>query len=187
VSFLKDELRLRTVVVGVGNLIHTDDGLGIHAIRKLQADPRVPTGVELIDGGTFGIELLAYLENCSKLLLLDAVDVGRSPGELVRMAGEDLFGLSGGASVHQLGVADLLATLPLVSNAPEEVVLLGVQPASTDWGCELTGPVAVAVDALVDLTVEQLRLWMCGAKGSAAAANDVKASASCESIVLRSA
>jgi hydrogenase maturation protease len=176
----------KVVVVGVGNLIHTDDGLGIHAIRKLQADPRVPGGVELIDGGTFGIELLAYLEDCSKLLLLDAVDVGRSPGALVRMAGEDLFGLPGGASVHQLGIADLLATLPLVSNAPEEVVLLGMQPASTDWGCELTEPVAAALDALVDSAIEQLQLWM-RRETSSASAESASGSALTESIALRSA
>lgn len=175
---VSDIVRPRTVVVGVGNLIHTDDGLGVHAIRRLQADPRVPTGVELIDGGTFGIELLAYLENCSRLLLLDAVDVGQAAGTLVRMAGEDLFGLPGGASVHQLGIADLLATLPLVSNAPEEVVLLGAQPASTDWGCELTEAVAAALDALVDSAVEQLRLWTHGIKRSADAASAATASAS---------
>ncbi len=158
----------RTVVVGVGNLIHTDDGLGIHAIRKLQADARVPRGVELIDGGTFGIELLAYLENCSKLLLLDAIDVGQSPGALVRMTAEDLFGLPGGASVHQLGIADLLAILPLVSRAPEEVILLGMQPESTDWGCELSEPVVAALDALVDSAVEQLAAWSNDAQNAAA-------------------
>jgi len=184
---MSDNVWPRTVVLGVGNLIHTDDGLGIHAIRKLQNDPRVPTGVELLDGGTFGIELLAFLENCSKLLLLDAVDVGQRAGTLVRMSGEDLFGLPGGASVHQLGVADLLATLPLVTNAPQEVVLLGVQPSSTDWGCELTEPVAAALGLLVDATVDQLRSWVHGAKGSATAANAAENRASRESIVLGSA
>jgi hydrogenase maturation protease len=183
-TFVSDKAGPRTIVLGVGNLVHTDDGLGVHAFRKLQADPRVPSGVELIDGGTFGIELLAYLENCSRLLLLDAVDVGRSPGALVRMAGEDLFGLPGGASVHQLGIADLLATLPLVSNAPEEVVLLGVQPGSTDWGCELTAPVAAALDALLELAIEQLQAWMRGATSPAAAATAANASASRESIAL---
>jgi hydrogenase maturation protease len=171
VNFVSEKVRWRIVVLGVGNLIHTDDGLGIHAIGKLQSDPRVPSGVELIDGGTFGIELLAYLENCSKLLLLDAVDVARPAGTLLRVAGEELLGLPGGASVHQLGIADLLATLPLVSNAPEEVVLLGVQPSSTDWGSELTAPVAAALDALVDSAVEQLRLWTHGAKSAASAAS----------------
>lgn len=146
-------------VVGVGNLVHTDDGLGVHAIQNLQTDARVPEGVALIDGGTFGLELLAYLQGCSRLILIDAADVGREPGALVRFAGEDLIGLPGGASVHQLGVADLLATLPLVSDAPPEIVLLGAQPGSTDWGADLTAPVAAALGKIVDAVVDQLQEW----------------------------
>lgn len=149
----------RAFVVGVGNLIHTDDGLGVHAIQKLQDDPRVPNDVTLMDGGTFGIELLAYLQDCRKLILLDAVDVGRGPGTLIRLTGDELRGFPCGASVHQLGVADLLATLPLVSDIPREIVLLGAQPASTDWGTELTPPVAAVLGKLVDAAVEQLQLW----------------------------
>jgi hydrogenase maturation protease len=148
-----------TVVVGIGNLLRTDDGLGVHAIKKLQSDSRVPADISLIDGGTFGIELLGYLEGCSRLLLLDAIDVGERPGTMVRMAGVELHGLPCGASVHQLGVADLLATLPLVSDMPRDVVLLGVQPASTDWGTELSPLAQASLDALIDAAVEQLERW----------------------------
>jgi hydrogenase maturation protease len=149
----------KTVVVGVGNIIHSDDGAGVHALERLQRDPRFPSGVTLIDGGTHGIELLAYVHDSSRLLLLDAVDVGERPGTLVRMAGSDLRGLPCGASVHQLGVADLLATLPLVSDTPRETVLLGVQPASTDWGTELSAPVEAALGQLVEAALDQLLHW----------------------------
>jgi hydrogenase maturation protease len=149
----------RTVVVGVGNLVHTDDGLGVHAIQKLQADSRVPRDVGLIDGGTFGIELLVYLGDCSRLLLLDAVDVGKEPGTMVRLTGANLRGFACGASVHQIGVADLLATLPLVSEVSREIVLLGVQPASTDWGVELSPAVQASLQPLVDAAIEQLHAW----------------------------
>ncbi len=148
-----------TVVVGVGNSIHRDDGAGIHALQRLQQDPRLPTGVTFIDGGTSGIDLLADLHDCRRLLLLDAVDVGERAGTVVRMAGGELCGLACGASVHQLGIADLLATLPLVSDMPREIVLLGVQPASTEWGTELSAPVEAALGALVDAAVEQLLIW----------------------------
>jgi hydrogenase maturation protease len=150
---------IRTVVVGVGNTIHCDDGAGVHALRRLQRDPRLPGDVTLIDGGTHGLELLAYVRDASRLLLLDAVDVGERPGSFVRMAGSELQGLPCGASVHQLGVADLLATLPLVSDAPREIVLLGVQPASTDWGTDLSAPVEAALASLVEAAVEQLLRW----------------------------
>ena len=149
----------KIVVVGVGNIIHSDDGAGVHALEKLRGDPRLPSDVTLIDGGTYGIELLAYIHDSSRLLLLDAVDVGERAGTLVRMADSELRGLPCGASVHQLGVADLLATLPLVSEMPREIVLLGVQPASTDWGTELSAPVDAALGPLVDAAVEQLFRW----------------------------
>ena len=153
------EISAQIVVIGVGNTIHSDDGVGVHVLKKLQGDPRLPGDVVLIDGGTLGIELLAYIHDSSRLLMLDAIDVGERAGTLVRMADSELRGLPCGASVHQLGVADLLATLPLVSEMPREIVLLGVQPASTDWGTELSAPVEAALGPLVDAAVEQLFRW----------------------------
>lgn len=147
------------MVVGIGNLIHTDDGLGVHALKRLEQDSRVPCDVAFVDGGTFGIDLLAYLYDASRLLLLDAVDIGEQPGRIVRRTGDELRGLPCGASVHQLGLADLLATLPLVSDTPKEIVLLGLQPASTDWGAELSAPVAAALGNLVERAIEQLLAW----------------------------
>ena len=147
------------IVLGVGNTIHSDDGFGVHAMRRLEGDPRLPNDVTLIDGGTQGLELLAFLHDCSRLLLLDAVDVGATPGTIMRIDGEELKGLATGASVHQLGVADLLTTLPLVSDIERKVVILGVQPASTDWGTELSPPVETALGPVVEKAVEELLLW----------------------------
>jgi hydrogenase maturation protease len=145
--------------VGIGNLIRTDDGLGVHALQRLRGDPRVPCGVLLIDGGTLGLELLSYISDSTHLLLLDAIDVGEPPGTLIRMANQELHGLPCGASVHQLGLADLLATLPLVSTTPPEIVLLGVQPMSTDWGTELSIPVEAALGPLLEMAIGELVLW----------------------------
>jgi hydrogenase maturation protease len=156
---LETPARPRIVVVGTGNLIHTDDGLGVQAIERLRFDSRVPEEVTLIDGGTFGLELLNYISDATHLLLLDSIDVGEKPGTIIRMANEDLRGLPGAASAHQVGLADLLATLPLVSTAPKEIVLLGVVPLSTDWGTELTSPVQAAMGALLDAAIEQVTDW----------------------------
>lgn len=149
----------RTVVVGIGNLIRTDDGAGIHALQKLERDPRLPPGVTLIDGGTHGIELSAYLSDARRLLFLDAMDVGESSGTLVRFHGPELLGLPGGKTVHELGFADLLATLSLSRTAPQEIVVLGVQPGSTDWGVALTPPVDSALASLVDEALSILAEW----------------------------
>lgn len=149
----------QTVVVGIGNRIRSDDGLGVHALGRLEREARVPPGVTFIDGGTYGLELLSYVSDSTHLLLIDAIDIGKPPGTLVRMANQQLHGLPCAASVHQVGLADLLATLPLVSSTPRETVLLGVQPLSTDWGTELTVPVEAALGRLVEEAVTQLVEW----------------------------
>ena len=146
----------KTVVLGLGNVLHRDDGAGPQAIRRLCADPRVPAGVSLLEGGTLGLELLPYIWDCARLIVIDAVDVGGSPGTLVRMSGEELNALPGNSNVHQLGVADLLVALRMLAERQPQVVLLGVQPGSTDWSCELSSVVAASIDSLVEATIREL-------------------------------
>ncbi len=78
------------VVLGLGNTLHSDDGVGPQAIERLRSDARVPVDVALIEGGTLGLELLSYIWDCSYLLVLDAVDVGQPPGTLVRMSSQEV-------------------------------------------------------------------------------------------------
>jgi hydrogenase maturation protease len=146
----------KVVVLGLGNILHSDDGVGSQAIGKLRRDPRMLNDVSLLDGGTLGLELLTYLWDCNYLLVLDAVDVGQPPGTLVRMSSQELRALPGRGSVHQLGVADLLVALRVLADRMPEVVLLGVQPASTEWGTELSPAVAAALPALADAALEEL-------------------------------
>jgi len=144
------------IVLGLGNTLHSDDGIGPQAIERLRNDSRVPEDVTLIEGGTLGLELLTYIWDCSYLLVLDAVDVGHPPGTLVRMSSQELQTLPGKGSVHQLGVADLLVALRILASRTPEVVLLGVQPASTEWGTELSPTVAAVLPALVDAAVAEV-------------------------------
>ena len=144
------------IVLGLGNTLHSDDGVGPQAIEKLRSDKRVPADVSLIEGGTLGLELLTYIWDCSYLLVLDAVDVGQPPGTLVRMSSQELQTLPGKGSVHQLGVADLMVALRVLAKRPPQVVLLGVQPASTEWGTELSPAVAAVLPALADAAVAEL-------------------------------
>ena len=148
-----------TLVLGLGNLVHGDDGLGVHAIAQLQKDPRVPAGVELLDGGTQGLALLSRISGLQRLLVIDAIDVGEAPGTVVRFDGSALKGLPGKPSVHQLGFADLMAALQLIGGAPEEMVVFGVQPLSTEWSAELTNPVQTALDPLTSAVIGQLQTW----------------------------
>ncbi len=148
-----------TLVLGLGNLLLSDDGLGVHAIDRLRKDPRVDSSVTLLDGGTQGLSLMPHLSGFPRLLVIDALDVGEAPGTLVRFEGKALDGLPGKATVHQLGFADLMIAMKLLGESPEEVVVLGAQPLSTEWGVELTPPVQNALLSLLDLVIEQLRSW----------------------------
>jgi hydrogenase maturation protease len=146
----------KTVVLGLGNILHADDGAGPEAIRRLRADSRVPAGVALVEGGTLGLELLPYVWDCERLIVIDGVDVGEAPGTVVRMSGEELNSLPGKSSVHQLGVSDLLVALRMMAQRQPAVVLLGVQPATTDWGTELSPPAAAAMDSLIEAAIAEL-------------------------------
>jgi hydrogenase maturation protease len=146
-------------VLGLGNLVHADDGVGVHAIDLLQRDPRVPPGVVLLDGGTQGLSLLPHISGFPRLLVIDAVDAGEPPGALLCFNGKALDGLPGKASVHQLGFADLMVAMHLLGDSPKELVVLGVQPLSTEWVADLTPPVRDALGPLVDAVIEQLQAW----------------------------
>jgi hydrogenase maturation protease len=146
----------RTVVLGLGNVLHADDGAGAQVIKRLREDARVPGRVALIEGGTLGLELLPYVWDCTHLIVVDAVDVGRAPGTVVRMSGEELHSLPGNSSVHQLGVSDLLVALRVLGGKQPEVVLLGVQPANTDWSTDLSPSVAAAIELLVEAAIQEL-------------------------------
>src|ERR1700733_13291448 len=150
---------LQTLVLGLGNLVHSDDGLGVHAVQDLQQDHRVPPDVVLMDGGPQGLALLPHISAFQRVLVIDAMDVGEAPGTLVRLEGKALQNLPGKPSVHQLGFADLLVALELLGETPEEVVLFGVQPLSLEWATELTAPVRNALARLSDLVLEQLAYW----------------------------
>jgi hydrogenase maturation protease len=150
---------METVVLGLGNLVHRDDGVGVHAIQGLQRDSRVPPEVVLVDGGTQGLALLPHISGVRRLLVIDAIDVGETSGTLLRFEGKSLRGLPGKASVHQLGFADLMVALQLLGESPGEVVVFGVQPGSTAWGAELTEPVGSALAPLIDSVIAQLECW----------------------------
>ena len=151
------ETSAKTVVLGLGNVLHRDDGAGAQVITRLRSDARLPADVSLVEGGTLGLELLPYVWDCDRLIVIDAIDVGAPPGTMVRMSAEEINRLPGNSSVHQLGVSDLLVALRMLAERQPEVVLLGVQPENTDWSSELSSSVALTIGSLVDATIRELQ------------------------------
>lgn len=149
----------RIAVLGLGNLMRADDALGMIAIQRFRMDPRRSPSVLLVEGGTLGLDLLHPLDGVTHLLAIDAIEAGAAPGTLLRFAGPDLDSLPIGKSVHLLGFSDLLGAMRLTGSAPREVVVLGIQPQTIDWGTELTAPVAAALPSLLDAAFAQIAAW----------------------------
>jgi hydrogenase maturation protease len=149
-----------TIVIGVGNLLRRDDGLGVHALRRLRDAGAAPPGVELLDGGTAGLMLLPHIAGARRAIAIDAVDVGAPAGTLVRLAGDEIpAGLADGRMPHGVGLLDLLGAARLTGTWPEELVLHGAQPASTGLGTELSAPIAACLDELVRRVADDLLGW----------------------------
>jgi hydrogenase maturation protease len=153
----------RTVVVlGLGNLLRRDEGLGIRALWRLRDEHQLAPEVQLVDGGTLGLELLSYLEGADRVLVLDAALTDEPPGTLLRLRGDEVpafFGMH--SSPHEVGLPDLLAVTRLRGTAPADLVLLGMQPDTIELGWELSETVEARLDTLVAAAVEELRDWGC--------------------------
>jgi len=150
---------VNTLILGVGNLLLTDDGVGIHVIRSLEQFAHLPDGVRVIDGGTLGLNLLGYLENNERLIIVDAMDTGVQPGIITRLSGEQLpayFSLK--LSPHQVAIPDLLLAAQLIGCYPRKVIVLGIQPGSTAVGLDLSPVVAGKVDQLVAAVLNELNM-----------------------------
>jgi hydrogenase maturation protease len=158
--FMIDQPAAKTLVLGVGNLLLSDEGVGVRVIERLAATYELPQDVQILDGGTLGLDLLYYLEGVENLLIIDAVEMGKEPGALLRLEGEDVPSfLSLKMSPHQIGIPDMLFAAKLKDLYPRNVVLWGVQPEVLDIGLELSSTVAAQVDVLVEKAVEELERW----------------------------
>ena len=145
------------VVLGVGNLIMSDEGLGVRCIQELERADVLPADVVTIDGGTSTNELLAELENLELLIIVDAIASDAAPGTLVRLEGDRIpAAFSNKLSPHQHGINDLLATLQFLGRAPARVVLFGCVPARIELGMELSSEVTAVLPELVERVVAEL-------------------------------
>lgn len=148
------------LLLGLGNILLQDEGLGVRALSRLLERYRLPAEVQALDGGTLGLDLLPFLEDASACLVLDAVHGDLAPGALLRLEGDAIpAALALKTSMHQSGLQELLAIARLRDTLPQRIVLWGMRPASLAVGLELTSAVASQLDALVAAAVEELGRW----------------------------
>lgn len=151
---------MKTLVLGLGNILLSDEGVGVHVIHLLRERYDFPQEVEVMDGGTLALDLLPYVEDAERLLIVDAVQMNAPSGTVVRLVGEEIPGvLILKYSPHQMGLSDLLAAARLLGHSPTEIVLWGIQPATLDVGLELSPVVAAQVETLVQNVLTELHRW----------------------------
>jgi hydrogenase maturation protease len=148
---------MNVLVLGAGNILLSDEGIGVRVVEALQERYQVPETVEMLDGGTCGMDLLDVIAGRDHLIIVDAVNTGSPPGTLVRLHdGQIPAVFRTKSSPHQLGLQDVLALLGLLETAPRHVTVIGVQPASLDIGLVLTPTIAARLDELVGMVVDEL-------------------------------
>ncbi len=149
-----------TLILGVGNVLLHDEAIGVWVAEWLKRKFDFPQDVTIVEGGTLGLDLLPCLVGVERLLLVDAVKLGKRPGEIVRLEGDEIpRALALKVSPHQVGVADLLASARLSGYEPSSVVLWGMEPKWLEPGLGFSQTVARALPSLVDEVLGELRRW----------------------------
>jgi hydrogenase maturation protease len=156
------EQEMDILVLGVGNILLMDEGIGIKAVETLENRFDLPDNVEILDGGTAGIELLRHIQGRKHLIIIDAMKCDHPPGTVMRIQGDDVpAAFRTRISPHQLGLSDLLAAALLTDGMPENVVLFGVEPKTMETGFSLSREVEASYDKLIDAVIDELKQIGC--------------------------
>ena len=147
----------KKVVLGIGNLLMKDDGVGVHAGRALEKC-RLPADVDLVDGGTAGCDLLPFMAGAEKIIIIDALMGGGPPGAVYRLTAEECGEqpINCTLSLHELGILTVFNDLALLEGKTPPCVIIGVEPAEIDWGMELTPEVAAVLPRVLELVQQEL-------------------------------
>lgn len=148
------------LVIGVGSPLMGDDGLGLAALEALRAGWTFEPELELMDGGTWGMNLLPFIESAPRVLLLDAIRAGREPGDFVRLEGDEIprfFATK--LSPHQIDLKEVLALAELRGTLPGQTIVVGLEPAVVEMSASLSEPVRAGLPGLIARVLQQLERW----------------------------
>ncbi len=154
---MSESAKPHIVVMGVGNILLRDEGVGVRALQRLEREYVFPDHVELVDGGVLALNLMAVLERADRLILLDAVRGGGEPGEIYVFDWDEVPPrVRYKDSIHQIDFVETMSVLPLIAEPPKTTVI-GVEPESIeDWDLGLSPPVAASLDRVIELAIEEL-------------------------------
>ncbi|CUT04583.1 hydrogenase maturation protease [Candidatus Chrysopegis kryptomonas] len=151
---------MKIAVLGIGNPLLGDDGFGVEVVKKLSQTLGESPDVEIIDGGSLGIYLLPYLEDKTHLIVVDVINFGGKPGEIVKFKLEDIPAyISLKVSEHQITFHEVIALMNLLGIKPVENLVIGVQPKSNKWGDNISDEIRRAIDKVIDEVKKQIEIW----------------------------
>lgn len=151
----------RIVVLGVGNLLRRDEGVGVRVVQELAARYRFPPSVTLVDAGTAALRILPLLEDAHHLIVVDAVDAGATPGTVL-LFGPDMaeVATTPGISLHEMGPLEMLDLLEATTGHRPSTTIIGIQPADlAPWNDSLSAPVARALTEAIERVLGELEEW----------------------------
>lgn len=151
------------LVLGIGNILLTDEGVGVAAMNALKVRLGESERVSFLDGGTHSFALAGPIADCEALLVFDAAALDGAPGSIAVYQGEAMDAFISHRpkqSVHEVGLMDLMSLARLGGHWPERRALIGVRPESLDWGSEPTPVVAAAIPRMCDAAEELMRTWI---------------------------
>jgi hydrogenase maturation protease len=150
-----------TLVLGIGNTLLSDEGVGVYLVRRMQNESDARDGVRYLDGGTLSFSLAEEVANHERLIVVDAADTGSPPGTVRCYEGQEMdrFLARGGRSVHEMGLQDLLDMALLTDSFPSSRALVSIQPLRIDWGEELSEPVTKALPQAARCVADLIAAW----------------------------
>lgn len=148
---------MQVLVLGIGNVLLQDEGIGVHIISELERRFQFPPGVELLDGGTAGMELVEAMLDRDQVIVVDAIRSDGEPGSLIQLEGNQVPSfLQQHLTPHLLGLSDVLATLTIAGRTPDRLILLGIVPHSLELSVSLSAQLQGQLDDLVTQVAAKL-------------------------------
>ena len=152
--------RNHITILGIGNTLYTDEGLGVHALSSLEEIYRTDNQVNIVDGSTDGMSLLGPVEDTDYLIVIDAINAGKDGGTIIELRGDDIpayYGIK--MSIHQLGFQEVLLASKLRERYPKHIVMFGMQPTSLELGIGLSETNEAKLPELVKVVEQQVTAW----------------------------
>ena len=151
----------KTLVLGIGNTLLTDEGAGIHALNLMKSTHESASELTFLDGGTLSFTLATWIENCRNLIVFDAAELHLPAGSVKTLEGAAMDAFLGAAkrSAHEVGLMDLVDIARLTGHLPANRALIGIQPESMDWGMQATPTVQHALQEAVNQAITLIKTW----------------------------